>query len=52
VVAKRRDGDRVIRYPSGRSYLLPVDPVLDHPDELLGDHPSPGDADDPEVPPF
>jgi hypothetical protein len=33
VVTKLPDGDRVIRYPSGRSYLLPVDPVLDHPDD-------------------
>ncbi|HET9944685.1 MAG TPA: hypothetical protein VFR56_03465, partial [Actinomycetes bacterium] len=35
VVTRLPDGDRVIRYPSGRSYLLPVDPVLDHPDDLV-----------------
>ena len=45
VVTQLPDGDRVIRYPSGRSYRLPVDPVLDHPDDL-GDR-SRGDPDEP-----
>lgn len=60
VVTKLPDGDRVIRYPSGRSYLLPVDPVLDHPDDLgHADHSDDlGHADNPDgdctvdVPPF
>ena len=37
VVTRLPDGDRVIRYPSGRSYRLQVDPVLDHPDHLIDD---------------
>ena len=36
VVTRLPEGDRVVRYPSGRSYLLPVDPVLDHPDDVDG----------------
>ena len=40
VITRLPDGDRVIRYPSGRSCPLPVDPVLDDPD-------GGGTADDP-----
>jgi hypothetical protein len=35
VVSRLPDGDRAVRYPSGRSYRLPVDPVLEHPDDLV-----------------
>ena len=48
VVTRLPDGDRVIRYPSGRSYLLPVDPVLGHP----GDRSDAGHQPDDPDPPF
>jgi hypothetical protein len=56
VVTKLPDGDRMVRYPSGRSYLLPVDPVLDHPDDILADRrvgtQRAGETDGSDQPPF
>jgi hypothetical protein len=47
VVTRLPDGHRAVRYPSGRSYRLPVDPVLDHPDDLVD-----RTRGDPDEPPF